>query len=465
MDRSTREGRLESSTGRASRRPAISHRVFTSARDQELSRVGARGWLPAELRSRSIGTRTLLVVAVGYMLAVGVATFPRILSLGTDLPTLSDPVSHLCVLRWYRQCLLNWQNPLVHGGIQAPTGFPIGLNPPMLLATAAYILLSLVIPNDVLIYNVLWFGSFLFAGLGTFVLAWHLTRDRAAAFLGGLLVMLGTPMMLHGYEHLELIQVGWFPLFLLCWIRFVEAPSRLSLLRASTSYLLVAVSAPYFGVMAIFPASLFVLYHLLVNRPGFCPGSRKQTVFGLSGWLLAFSLIVLPLLVSVFLPQVWVSLKGFSITRPRAEFDTYGSTLWSYFLPTNLHSLGRLLPVDLYEKAGFEWRLREKASYLGVVTLFLLQLAVVRQSALPRLGYWWCSLLLLVTLSLGSALFIGSQQVPLPGGWLFDHFPPMSLLRVPGRFNLFALVMAAVIAAGRWLPGACESIGPGSGAA
>lgn len=440
MDRSTREGRLAGSA----RRPAISHLVFRSAGGQELSPVGARERPSDESRSRSIGTRTLLAVAVGYLLAVSVATFPRILSLGTDLPTLSDPVSHLCVLRWYRHCLLNWQNPLIHGGIQAPTGFPIGLNPPMLLATAAYILLSLVIPNDVLIYNVLWLGSFLFAGLGTFVLAWHLTRDCAAAFLGGLLVMLGTPVMLHGYEHLELIQVGWFPLFLLCWIRFVEAPSRLSLIRASIAYLLVAVSAPYFGVMATFPATLYVLYFLTVKQPAFRPFSLRH----LPGWLLSFSLIVLPLLVLVFLPQVWVSLKGFSITRPRAEFDTYGATLWSYFLPTNLHALGRLLPVDIHEKAGFEWRLREKASYLGVVTLFLLQLAVVRKPVLPRLGYWWASLVLLVTLSLGSSLFIGSQQVPLPGGWLFDHFPPMSLLRVPGRFNLFALVMAAVIAAG-----------------
>lgn len=387
------------------------------------------------------------LVCVLYVAALILATTPRILNFETDLPTLSDPVTHLWTMRWYRHCLVTWRSPMVHDGLHAPLGFPLGLNPPMQLPLVFYGLLSLVLSNDILIYNILWFASFLFAGMATFLLAARLTGDRPAAFVAGLLVMLGTPMMNHGFEHLELIQVGWFPLFLLAWIRFVDEAGFRRLAGAAAGYLLLTMSAPYFGVLAIFPAALYVIWRpaSLVRPEGWRAAGdwcRRRT-----GWLVAFAAVILPLLPLLFATQVWTALHGFSVTRPRAEFESYGATLWSYVVPTRLHRLGQLLPFDVYDEAGFEWRQREKSSYLGIVTVGLLAIGLLRRPSLFRAGYWWTALGLMILLSMGAGTTVGTHVVPLPSGWLFDHFEPFQLLRVPGRFNLFVTVTAAVIAA------------------
>jgi hypothetical protein len=53
-------------------------------------------------------------------------------------------------------------------------------------------------------------------------------------------------------------------------------------------------------------------------------------------------------------------------------------------------------------------------------------------------------LLLLVVLSWGSQVQVGSTRISLPAGWIYGIFPPFHLIRVPARFNLFAAVCAAV---------------------
>src|SRR5207248_3581183 len=106
-----------------------------------------------------------------------------------------------------------------------------------------FVPLSLVIRNDVLCFNLVWLSGIVFTGLGTFILAWTVLRDRASACFAGMLAMLSAPMILHSHAHLELIYVGGFPLFLAAWLKFVDRPSRGRLAWAAASYILVALCA------------------------------------------------------------------------------------------------------------------------------------------------------------------------------------------------------------------------------
>jgi hypothetical protein len=81
-----------------------------------------------------------------------------------------------------------------------------------------------------------------------------------------------------------------------------------------------------------------------------------------------------------------------------------------------------------------------------VVTILLLVVAIVRREKFDRAAYWWTTLALVVVLSLGAKATYGSQQFSLPSDWLYRVFPPYRLIRVPARFNLFAAVIAALIA-------------------
>jgi hypothetical protein len=409
-----------------------------SAMDEPKPEETDNGWFP--------GWRALAFAIALYTACVVTATYPRVMTLRTQLPGVADSVTHLWTLRWNKDSLLRGHSPFFNPGIQAPVGSPVGLVPPMHLQTLFYLLASSITRNDILCYNAIWFSSFVTTGVGIFWLAWFLVRDRISAMVAGLLGMLSTPMMSHGFGHLELIQVGWFPLFLIAWIRLVDRPGGGRLVAASVLYLLVAMSAPYFAVFAVYPAVLYAIWATVGAFRSGGPGVRAWIGPRLVGTM-AFLAVTMAGLTLLYSGQLWAAIHGFSVTRNRTEFLKYGAPPWAYFVPTQYHLLGKLLPFDAYQRAGLGDTAGERASYLGAVSVVLVLYAAVRRVRFPRMSYWWAVLGLLVVLSFGASWRIGPVKVGLPASWGLDSISPLRLLRVPARFNLFAAVFAAVIAA------------------
>ena len=386
------------------------------------------------------GWRTWAAVLALYVASVTLVTYPMVLHARTQLPSTVDPLQHLTVMRWYKACLLEGRSPFRDPGLQYPVGAPIGNFSPLHFQALLFVPLSLAGAGDVVAFNLVWFLGFLLTGLGTFALAWYVVRDRGCAAVAGLLAMFGGPMMMHSHAHLELITVGWFPIFLLAWLRFVDRPSRGRLAAAAASYVLVAMSAAYYAVFAVFPAALYASWRLVpeVRVEGWGWARRRLP------WVAAFAGVAGGLVLAVFSGHIWAKVQGYSLGRPRAEFDRFGAPLWGYFVPTSGHWLGGLMPVDLYSATG---TVGEAVSYLGIVSLLMIHHAAVRRVRFPRAGYWWAALGLMVLLSMGAHLRIGTHAVDLPGAWLWRSFFAFRLIRVPARFNLFAIVAAAVVAA------------------
>ncbi len=386
----------------------------------------------------------MFLVAASYLAIAAVATYPVVLTVTSALPgELTDPLEHLWLMRWAKRCLMEGRTPFYCLDLQSPTGVPLGDFPPMHLQTLLYLVMELFTSSDILRFNILWFLGFTTTGLASFALArWVVGRD-GPAWLAGLGVMLCGPMMMHAHGHLETMQLGPVPLFLIGWIRFVDRPGLVRLGMASALYLLMVAAAPYFTVLAIFPAVWFVVWAF--GSAG--SGLRRGWLAGRWGWLVGFAAAVLPGLALLFSSQIWAAAHGFAMERPRAEFDRLGAPPWSYLAPTAEHMLGSLNPGDLYTKMGYAARRSECASYLGVVTLGLLAYAAVRRVRFARAGFWWTCLGLMVVLSWGARLEVGSSGVSLPAGWIYRVFPPFHLIRVPARFNLFAAVAACVPAA------------------
>jgi hypothetical protein len=382
--------------------------------------------------------RTIAWITLAYLACLVAATYPRILSLGSRLPTVPDPMTVLWALRWYRTCLLEGRSVFFLPDIQAPVGAPLGLIPPLHLQALMYIPMSLVIANDILCYNLIWVIELVTTGLGTFALAWYVTRSVPAAFVGGLLAMLSGPVLMHAHGHIELMALGFVPLFILAWMRLIDAPSPGRLAAAAGLYLLVVMSAAYFAILAVAPAVLYALGALL---------RRRQWAWFLNrlAWLSGFVAISLPCVALLFICQIWVARNGQAMTRPRAEFVSYGSPPWSYVIPTREHFLHRALPADFYAAAKVP--IVECSSYLGLVAIGLLLYAALVRAEIPRRAYWWTGLAVLALLSFGAYLKVGSTRVALPALWLWDLAPPFKTIRVPARFNLFAAIFAAVLAA------------------
>jgi hypothetical protein len=397
---------------------------------------------PAATASSSrLGWPTVALVAALYIACILTATYPRARFFFRNLPGhRTDPMQHLWVMRWNKLCLTEWRSPTVCPDVQYPTGAPLGNFSPLQLQSALYVPLSWLSRNDVLIYNLLWMTGFLTTGLGTFGLIWWVLRDRGCAAFGGMLAMLSGPVMMRAHGHLELMYVGAFALFLLAWLRFTDVRGWRGIALAATTYLLMSLCAAYFAVLAIFPAVLYTFWAASRQvRARDWAGLRALTVR-----LGAFAALVVPGMLLAFSSTIWSMRHGYTLPRTEEEFSRYGAPLWAYLVPTPSHLLGALAPYDLYAMTG---RAIEHVSYLGVITLLLMTYAVVCRVRFERAGYWWATFALLVVLSCGAYWEIGAHRVFLPGGWLNTHVAPFRIIRTPGRFNLLAVVVAALIAA------------------
>ena len=147
----------------------------------------------------------------------------------------------------------------------------------------------------------------------------------------------------------------------------------------------------------------------------------------------------------LYFPQIWSRIQGFSLPRPKGEFNYYGAPLWSFLVPSYQHALGRLLPYDCYARAGSVTV--ECCSYLGAATLFLLFYAALTRCRFERAGYWWSVSVICGVLALGAYARIGSVRISLPAEWLRKGVFVFQALRVPARFNLCVSLFAAVPAA------------------
>ena len=268
------------------------------------------------------GPATYLVLMAGYTLVWAAATYPVCRNLATCLPSLADPIQHLWVMRWYRTCLLEGRWPFFCSDIQYPVGAQFGSFSPLHLQGLLYCLISSVSKNDILTYNLIWALGYVGHGLGTFALVWHLLRDRLCAAVAGLIAMLSGAAMIHGFGHVDIIYLGGIPLFYLAWIKFVDAPSRRTLLYAVLAYLLLGLCDAYYVHLAIIPALLYAAFSFAHSGQG----NYKAWLANRLAWLSAFAALVLPSILLIYLAQV-LALSSPTPLRPSAPASSNSNSL------------------------------------------------------------------------------------------------------------------------------------------
>ena len=432
-------------------------RIEEPAADCRLGGVGGRGksCLTADHPGGEVDRRgrlpiwqMLAMLTLFYTAAAILATWPFVLTFGDTLPASGDPSQHLWIMNWYKNCLLEWKSPFLCAGLQYPIGAPLGLFSPLYVQTAMFVPLSIATHNDILSYNIIWLTGLVTTGLGVFVLAWQVTGNRPASAVGGLLAMLSAPVMLHAHAHLELHFIGTIALFLAAWLRLLDRPGWGALATATTCYVLMAASAAYYVLLMVVPAVWIAAWRLVVLTR---QGGRTALVVRLK-WLAGFGAVTLPFVALLMSNQLWSLAHGSVMTRPEADFASIYSSapLWGYVIPTSYHFFSPyLMPFDAYAAAGNPsgYFVIERSSYLGIATLLLVHYALIHRVGARRALIWWSMLALLIVLGLGAHAQIGTHRVSLPAMWLWRTFPPFRLIRTPARFNLPAVIPAAVLAA------------------
>ena len=299
--------------------------------------------------------------------------------------------------------------------------------------------------NPDLAYNIAWLLSYFTCALAAHALAWRVTRDHLASFVGGIAYAFCFYRMLHGHAHIQLLWACWIPLSFLLLERWWHRPSWPRIAMLWLVVLMQVLASWYLAIMVLIADAMLAVYLAMWNRP-----SRRQISTMLAqaaAAAVAGAMIVWPIARHyIFL----VALNGDS----QAEAVTYAATMKDLLMPPLNTWLGEWLVHHGSAAPGWIWG--EKTLFLGYVTSALAALGVLRigrsKSSDERAELGFFALLLIVSIALAfgpspRAVAAGSFD-PSPFG-LVSLLPGMSLFRVPARFvQLSTLALAVLAAAG-----------------
>jgi len=106
------------------------------------------------------------------------------------------------------------QNPYYTDLLHHPHGTTLALHTLSPLNSVIGALLSYVI-SFTESYNVVFLANFALSGFSMYLLAFYLTKNRFAAFVAGCIFAFSPYHLGHGLGHMNLISLGWMPLFVL----------------------------------------------------------------------------------------------------------------------------------------------------------------------------------------------------------------------------------------------------------
>jgi len=356
---------------------------------------------------------------------------------------------------------------------------PFGLNttgyPFQVLWTSVYDTLYRA-AGPYLYRNILTILSFFLSALFTYMLVHYLTGNRLAGAVSGVVFALSPYHLFHAYQHLELSNIQWIPLFALSLVKLVNEVEGYSswkkLLKntafCATAYTLVTFENYYYGYfVAIFTLvflSIYLIYRSSWKLPYY---NGKKIAIALAITLLLVTVMVLPFIydyVKTFAAQP----GGIPTEKPSVYYRQYpqlsffGAKIRDYYLPPVDHPLWGGVTERIVSKFRDFDNLFENTLYLGYIPLLLTILALLRLwqgrrwLKRPKRAvhppnqnlHRWTLIFTLVTLvmvifSAPPVSRVFGISVKFPSYFLHKVFP---MFRVYARFGILTMLCVAVLA-------------------
>jgi len=327
-----------------------------------------------------------------YLAVTLFLTWPLILRFSTSIYGVpGDNMAGIWVEWWYRNA-----GSLGGTATFCPLiGFPFGTRLvaiPMEPLTYVIDRFLLLFFNEVIVYNVQMIASFLLSGVTMYYLIRYITRDRRAAFFGGIAYLV---VPYHAFNSMfmggGISCVQWMPLYILLLLKFTRKSTGKNAALLTLGAVLVAGTSVHYGMFmgvftAAFLAGRFISRRVSIRRRSNSDpdGEKRQ---GFNKKTLMLSLLVLLIVIVTITPFFYLS---FTSICPPGEWETYplpsllriekyanwsSASLREYFDPT--------YPYHVFESGISEnaWKTglnSHRALYIGwvVVTLAALGLAV-----------------------------------------------------------------------------------------
>jgi len=372
-------------------------------------------------------------------------TFPTLLHLTDAIggDHQADALQNYWNLWWtYEAVVKLHQNPFQASFIHYPFGLPLFFHTYNLLNGLISLPLQMVFGPTVA-YNLMNYFAFTMAGVGAYCLAWHLTKQRSAAFLAGLIYAFSPYMAYHlkaGQPFM--LSLEWFPFYLLALLKGLHERKRFLLLAALFLFM-IALTDWHYTAYALLLTGLVGLHEL-----GILPTWRERITLikNLAFVGASFTLILSPIL----LPMFGEMAKEPYALRSLDHSIVHSTDLISFFLPSIFHPFW-----GEWASSIFYGHLTPKFVAGGVATLGSIPLILAIFGIFDsrsRSSLFILIFLVFFVLALGPYLQVNGQNssetehpIPLPY-LLFRQLPLMSMHRIPSRFVSVVMLALAILA-------------------
>jgi hypothetical protein len=284
-------------------------------------------------------------------------------------------------------------------------------------------------------YNLLILFTFALSGVGAFLLIRHLTRDTAAALLGGFVFAFNPSHFGHALHQIEIASIQFIPFFVLFYFKVLERKSASNVAWASAFFLLNSLCSWYYMFLALLCMAVCYGVEAHRSRRLLLPGAITSSLIIVGATLVVLS----PLIVSML-----VAAATHSNLWP-GGYGRYVVDIAGLLVPHYNHILAQVPPLARVNAGytGFAW---ESVGYLGLVCTGLMLASsrvLVKRAARYLLG-----LVCFLLLAFGPRLHFLGKTIPsfLPYA-LIRHIPILSGARAPGRMMAYAYIFLAVLVA------------------
>ncbi|VVB77264.1 Uncharacterised protein [uncultured archaeon] len=306
-------------------------------------------------------------------------------------------------------------------------------------------------------FNVIFLLGFVLSGLFTYLLAFHLTKNRMAAFLAGFIFAFSPIHTIQSFGHLQFTNIEFIPLFLLFFIKMVEDRKPSDAIFAGLSFVLLAFMGDIEQALMTAMVVFFMLVYLLLTK------HNRSKILNLK-FLIAFGgMIGIVLLAgSPFIIGIVMAFNSSTLSTVNAQATTaynvlYSPDLLSFFIPSSMNGLlafaaAPLASINAPAPA-------ERTVYAGytVLALAIIGLVYSFKDKFKETGILALPLVFFLLLSIGPYLQVGGTLPTynyttgtggIPGLYLAYHqIPFFNVLREPGRFDIVIELLLGLLAA------------------
>lgn len=378
-------------------------------------------------------------VLFAYSLLTVIMTWPVAAQLNTHLVGTGDDMwVHYWNGWWVKQVLQQGGNVYYTRLLFHPTGVSLLYHNFAWVNIAVWLLLEPFV-GGIAAYNLVHLLHIPLCGVGMFLLARHLTKSNATAFVSGLIFAFW-PYRMMDVNHPNMISTELLPVLMLVILRLFESgrPIRNGVI-AGVLLALIGYVRWQLLILAGFMMVLYLLYILVWER--------KRWSWRVVGGLVLAGVVAALLVAPPFFPLVQGQVAGglppevYDVSTTDREQD-----ILAWLIPQYQHPLAALFNWTFPEYGFSDLRYRHSA-FLGFVAIGLAITGVVERRKRRRTWFWVGLAVLSFVLALGPQLWFNGRRtnIPLPYK-LIEWLPPIQMLGHPRRFTALLGLSVATLA-------------------